>query len=488
MKNLCFVITFLFFTFQLNAQKNDSISYPDTTFLLDQIYRIYDGNKTYWGFYENDSKKLLTEPVYDSIVYRYRAGINIAYYEVRENGKWGLLNKDQSHWVSTEYDKLDYEYDLNPPRIFVKKGEKYGILNKDGSFWLEPIYDEIQTNGYEFKVQKNGKWGILTNEGKEFIPVCYDKIYENATPQLSLISSGNDLWSVFLWVQNSTDQCNPGDKFLYERIEYFNEYFTVFKNGKWGLADESGNLALKMEYDELKPFVFSYLRTLKVKQNGKYGLMRIDSLGKTTVMADIRYDDIGIDEDSYKLKVTLGKKRDYLFEGKPYFDLAYEDVLYFQEHRFFTFKKGKKWGMAKEDKSIFIQPKYEKILILDKKTFMVQKGGNWGIINDKDKILIPTQFTEFDYRPDGGYFFAAKGDKWGVVSLKQGVVLPPKYDDLMILPNKNFLVENEGRIGVVGPGGKVIVPIEYSNMSYKPGDSIVELKHADGRKYKYRIK
>jgi hypothetical protein len=472
----------------LNAQKKDSISYPDTAYLMNQIFRIDDGQNTLWGFYDDESKKWLTEPRYDSILYRFRAGMNLSYYEIREKGKWGLLKPDRTEWVPAAYDKLDYEHELNPHRIFVQKGDKYGILNKDGSFWLEPIYDEIQSNGYEFKVQKNGKWGILTNEGKEFIPVCFDKIFENATPQLSLIQKGNDLWSVFQWVQKNADPCKIEEKFQYERIEYFNEFFTVYKNGKWGLADANGNLLLKMEYEELKPFVFSYLRTLKIKQNGKFGLIRIDSAGQTKTMAEIKYDEIGIDEDSYKLKVSLGSKKDYLYDGQPYFGLIYEDVFYFLDYRMFSIKKGKKWGLAKEDKTLFIQPKYDKIMFLDDKTYMVQNKGKWGIINDKDKVIIPIEFTEFDYRPDAGYFFAAKGAKWGVVSLKQGVILPAKYDDLMILPNRNFLVHDKGLIGVVGPGGKIIVPIEYSDMSYKPGDAVVELKHADGRKFKYRLR
>jgi hypothetical protein len=474
--------------YSLSAQKRDSIVYPDTAFYMDQIYRIHDGQKTHWGFYENNSKKIITEPQYDSIIHRYRSGLNLEYYEILDKGKWGLLKQDRTVWVPAVYDKLDYEHTLVPHRIFVQKSDKYGILNKDGSTWLEPVYEEIQSNGYEFKVKKNGKWGILTNEGKEFIPVCFDKIFEHPMPQLSLVQNGNDFWTIYQWVQQSANPCAPESKFQFERIEYFNEFFTVLKNGKWGLADIKGDLVLKMDYEELKPFVFSYLRTLKVKQNGKFGLIRVDSLGQTKVMADIKYDEIGVDEDSYKLKVALGTKKDYLYDGKPYFDLVYEDVFYFLDYRVFSIKKGKKWGLAREDKTIFIQPKYDKIMFLDAKTYMVQKGEKWGIINEQDKVLIPAEFTEFDYRPEAGYFFAAKGAKWGVVSLKQGVVLPAKYDDLMILPNKAFLVNDKGLIGVVGPGGKVIVPIEYADMSYKPGDSIVLLKHADGRQYKYRIK
>jgi hypothetical protein len=487
MKNLFFILL-LVLSANIFAQKRDSISLPDTAYYLDQIYRIDDGTKTRWGFYENDTKKWITEPVYDTILFRYRAGQKLAYYEIRQNGKWGMLKKDRTVWIPALYDRLDYKFQLEPQRIIVQSGNKTGVLNTDASFLLEPVYDEIQTDGYEFKVKKNGKWGLLTKDGKAFIPVCYDKIYENATPQLSLVQNGSTYWSVFQWIQNSSNPCQPEEKYLYERIEYFNEFFTVFKDGKWGLVDNNSEPILKMEYEEMKPFVFSYLRTLKVKQNGKYGLIQIDSAAVAKKVAELVYDDIGIDDDSYKIRIAQGNMKDYLFDGKPYFDLVYNDVLYFSKYRQFTIKSGKKWGVALENKKVIIKPGYDKIMFIDARTYMVQKGTKWGVIDNQDRVMIPIDYTEFDFRRESGYFFAAKKGKWGIVSLREGVVLPSKYDDLMVLPNNTFLVQFKGKVGVVGVGDRIIVPIEYDDVDYREGDVAVVLKHKDGRKYRHRIK
>ncbi len=489
MKKNIFWLTFLLFflIFSLKAQQNDTIKYPDTSFYKFNIYKINDGKSSKWGFYGKDSTELSATD-FDSIVYRFRAGINLSFYEVWASGKCGFLKPDRSVWIPLEYSKLDYEQDMNPHRIFAEKSGKFGILNVDGSNWLEPVYDEILTNGTEFKVRKDSKWGILGKDGKEIIPVCFDKIFEHKVPEMSLVQNDTEqFWSIFLWSQNSENPCKAADQFLYEKIEYFNEYFTVFKDKKWGLADKKGNLVLKMEYEELKPFVFNYLRTLKTKINGKYGLMRIDSVGQTTIMAEIKYDDIGIDDECYKIKVASGKKRDYLYEGEPYFGLIYEDVKYFNPYRIFSFKKGKKWGLARENKEVFIEATYDKIMFIDAKNYLVQKSGKWGIINERNQEIIPIMFNEIDYRPENGFFFAAKGKKWGVVSLKSGVVLPPKYDDVTVLPNKTFLVEEKGMIGIVGVGSKPIVPLNYITYSYKPGDTIIQLKDASGKIFKYKL-
>jgi len=195
------------------AQVSDSITYPDTSFYKFNIYKIDDGKVSKWGFYGKDSSELLTATVYDTILYRYRAGINLAFYEVKENGKYGFLKPDRSVWIPAEYDKLDYEQYMNPPRIFVQKAGKYGILNVDGSKWLEPVYDEIMTNGSEFKVRNAGKWGILNQEGKEIIPVCFEKIFEYKIPELSLVKSNSDKFlSGFLMSQKAENPCQPAEK------------------------------------------------------------------------------------------------------------------------------------------------------------------------------------------------------------------------------------------------------------------------------------
>lgn len=471
------------------AQKKAEKVYPDTVYQMDDIYYIDDSIDQRYGFYNMETNEMISEPVYDSIIYRYRTGIELEYYEIVKKGKWGLLKADRSDWVKPIYDNLDYEFKMTPARIFVMKDSLYGILNNDGSNWLDPIYEEILYDGFYFKVKKADKWGILNNEGEEFIPICYEEIYEHRIPELSLVRDKGNLWSVFFWVQDE-NPCTPTAKYKYERIEYFNEFFTVYKNGKWGLVDRKGELVLPIEYEDLKPFVFSYLRTLKVKQNGKFGLYKLDSMGEKEIMAEIKFDEIGIDEDNYKIKVVLGNKRDYLYEGEPYFDFEFNEVIYFLNYEMFTVKKGKKIGLIRENKEVLIPPKYHSFLFIDERTFMVEKNGKWGVVNDQGRELIPIKFTEFDYRPENEMFFAAKNGKWGVVSLRAGVILDAKYEDLIILPNRKFLVRQKGKAGVVGPGGRVIVPLEYDDVEYKPNATNIILRTKDKRKppFTYRVR
>ncbi len=468
------------------GQNRDSISYPDTIYFDANYYSIDDSITKTWGFYDKNSMQL-ENTTYDSIVYRFRAGLNLSYYEVKKNKLWGLLKSDRSPWIDIKYQKVDFEYKMNPQRISIQHDSLFGYLNVDGSIWLEPVYQEIMTDGETFKVKKNGKWGILSLDAKEIVPVCFSKLYEHISPELSLVSQEPNQWSIYRWIQGQ-NACKPAPDQCFERIEYFNEFFTVMRNKKWGLVDMNGKTMIELLYDDMKPFLYIYLRTLKVKQNEKYGLLKIDSLGKIETLVEISYDEIGIDEENYKIKVALGGKKDYLFEGKPFFNLAYEDVNYFQKYDLFSYKQGKKWGLINGQKQILLPAMYDKLHFIDNKTFMVQSKGKWGVVNQRNQILIPVEFTDFDFRKDGNFFFASKKDKWGIVSLKEGVLLDAKYDDVTVMPDGNFLVKNKNKLGIMGRSGREIAPIKFDRVNFNSNQNFIELIDNAGQKFKHNFK
>ncbi len=59
--------------------------------LVDGMYRVWDGQRYYWGFYDETTKEKLTKPKYDTITYRYLNAEKRGFYRIKENGQWGLL-------------------------------------------------------------------------------------------------------------------------------------------------------------------------------------------------------------------------------------------------------------------------------------------------------------------------------------------------------------------------------------------------------------
>lgn len=451
-------------------------------FLADGMYRVWNGKRYHWGFYDEKTQEKLTKPKYDTITYRYLNAEKRGFYRIKEQGKWGLLGPDRTVWVPVKYDQLNYVSKRYQPYISIQLGNKYGVLNPQGESILTAEYDDILFDGYRYKVRKGEKWGLHDAIGKELIPTCFNEINDHAYVNQMRVRVG-DQWSVYNWVKD-----NPCALSIhYDDIDYFSKYFVVRQGSKFGLLDINAKEVLPIEYDYMAPFFLKYLNTVLVGKDKKVGLYRIDSIGQKHVEVPIEYSDIWIDENNFKLKVRLGDKIDYYFVDQTLFDLAYNDVQYYEDINRVMVKKKGKWGMMSPEGEEMIPIAYDKIHVMNKNQFMVEKKGKWGLLNGRGKEMIPVLYDKFDYRPKKDIFFVNKKGSWGIVSIKKGLLLPPKYEDLSTLPNRNYLVKQKGLWGVAAAGGRIIVPIEYSSYDYKYKAKEIYLKHPNGSVKKYSL-
>lgn len=483
MKWICLVILLGLGIVELDAQAKDTIKpvKDEIIYLMDDLYKVWNGVQYKWGFHKE--RTVASEPLYDTLIYDYLHKKNFGYYRVRKGTKWGLLKDNKEEWVPMDYNGLNYNHRAVPSYISAQKGDKYGILDTLGKEVLEVVYDDIMSDGYTFKVQKGELFGIYGLDGKELIPVCFDKIAMHPKFDHTMVRK-NKKWSVYNWIKGSP--CVPSVAF--DQLDNFTDYYVARNGTQYGLLDINAKEILKVEYQFLSPFFLRFLNTLLVGKDNKVGLYRIDE-GKVVTEIPIEYDDIWVDEKNMKIKVKKGDKIDYYFNNETLFDLVYNDVQYYEHIDRVMVKKGNKWGMSKVSGELMIPIKYSKIHIINKNMFMIQKGGKWGIVNARGDVMLPVGYDEFDFRPEMNIVFIAKKGKWGIATLNGGVILPPKYDELVVLKNKQFLVQLDDLWGVVAPGGRVVVPIEYGRYEYKPGKdkNIIKLFHPNGTVKKYKL-
>ena len=487
---------FISFPFLLKAQtdttsyqkkyafKTKNIEYEKgaSFFLMDNLYKVWNGSSFMWGFYDMKNNETLTSPKFDTISYRYLHKRKKGFYRIKENGKWGMLHKDRSEWVSVAFDNINYNYGAIVDYISIENNSKYGILDTLGQIVLEANYDDISYDGFRYLVKIAGKSGMRDAKGKELIPTCFDKIYHHTYLNHINLQIGNK-WSVFNWIKE--DPCAFGKK--YDDVDVLMDYFVVRDNDKFALLDIEGKEVLPMEYDFMAPFFLKYLRSVLVGKDKKVGVYRIDSSGKVIASVPIEYDDIWVDETTLKIKVKKKDKIDYYFNDQTLFNLVYNDLQYFPDIDRVTVKKGTKWGMLTAEGEEIIPITYSAIHIMNANQFMVKKGSKWGLLDAKGNEMIPVIYDAFDYRPKKNFFFVQKGDKWGIVSTTKGIILPPVYEDMVTLPNRTFLVKQKGLWGVAAAGGRVIVPLDYVSYNYKYKSREIILKHSDGRVKKHAL-
>lgn len=460
----------------------DYLSDGDTVRLPYEIYKTKKNEALKFGFYDSKSLVKQTDADYDTIIFRKIPQKDLSYYLISNNGKWGLLNADKSTWIETTYDALNFNKTSSNLFITAELNGLYGIIDQGGKEIIECKYDEIAFDDFSFLTKKKDKWGLFNSKGKNLIPVCFDQVFPHKNHLQSIVRNENE-WSLFNWIKD--DPCAFNIK--YDNIEALMEYYIVRKETKFALLDLNAKEIIAFEYDYMASFFLDYLRSLIVGKNKKVGLIRIDSLGQTIPSVPIEYDDIWVDESTFKIKVKLGDKIDYFFNDKALFDLQYNDLQYYPRIDKMAVKKGNKWGLVETNGKEIIPIAFSKIHILKDDQYLVQKVNLWGLYNNFGKELIPANYDEFDYRPEKDFFFVRKKNKWGIISTTKGLILPPKYDDMMTLSNRNFLVKINDQWGIAAPGGRMIIEAEYSSYQYKFKSNYIVLTKKDGSIRKYRL-
>lgn len=241
----------------------------------------------------------------------------------------------------------------------------------------------------------------------------------------------------------------------YEKIEIPNpskDVFICYKNKK-GIAMNSNNQQLFAEYNsisaiELKnvvtnlPYEKSVLRTEK---NQKYGL--IDFSGNK--IFDTEYDNIqGLSNIEGELQIEKESKVGVAnIKGtilvKPEYDIITIDNYYNEE-----LQHGYIVGLRNED------------------------GYKYGYINNKGKLLVKLEYNDISritdiLTKDGTYLIAAKNGQYGVIKNKK-LIINNEYQSIEFdNTNKIFIVQKGKNFGLANIEGKIIIPVENTNIQVK---------------------
>ncbi len=133
-------------------------------------------NNQYWCI-NTKGEKILPGP-YEYLVNVW--GSNT--YEVKQNGKYGLV--DISGKVIVPFDNDDLNF-YEPNLVKIKKNNKWGFFTADGKMIIPMEYDYTTIRYLDdnknpvFQVEKGGYAGIVNHQGKWLLPIGYARIYHS---------------------------------------------------------------------------------------------------------------------------------------------------------------------------------------------------------------------------------------------------------------------------------------------------------------------
>lgn len=297
-----------------------------------------------------------------------------------------------------------------------------------------------------FTIYKDNKWGIIDNSGKETISPSYKE----------MITIPNNKKDVFVCTYDINDETGEyKTKVLNSKNE---EIFTGYEK-----------VEVLENYDKNNN-VWYEKNLLKVKKDGKYGLINLD--GKEVLA--IKYENVstlkGI-ENSILVQKD-GKIGLVDSEGKTIIDANYKEIKAIGEDYkkgYITIDENNKYGLINYEKQQVLPNEYEKIeKVYGKNLYVIEEAGKDKLINNEKNVVLEKDFDEIkqilQYSEDGIIFI--KDGKYGVMNVNGDIIIPAEYEEINEVKDSIFVAKKDGKYGVIDKDKNTKIEFKFSNITY----------------------
>lgn len=295
-------------------------------------------------------------------------------------------------------------------------------------------------------------------------------------------------------------------------------YYTLYENEKWGVIDTRENIVIKPEYEEMivipdntkpvficmenvdytndtfktkaidekgKQLFTNYEKVeviynhdennniwyesniLKVKKDGKYGLINLD--GKEILACTEDNIEPMLGTKSVYITTANGKKGLVDNMGKVIIENNYTEIsaLTSKYSNGFIVKNDQgKYGVINNDKTIALEEKYDEISpVSENKMYVVKEGSDSKIVNTNGEEFLVNAFEEVKQINTDNIVVKVNG-KYGVKTINGVEKIPATYDDLTYTFDDYYIAKKEGKYGIVNEKNEEKLSFNYTYIKY----------------------
>ena len=340
-----------------------------------------------------------------------------------ENNDTKILNQN-SEQLFSEYAQIkpinlkniasDLMYEKN--LLTYEKDEKIGLINLEGKVIAEPIYESIQGLPYkegELLVQLEGKYGVINNKGSYLVNPEYDQIT----------------------VDNYTTEEDG-----YKHAGYIVSNTT--ENGyRYGYVDINGNVLLEPEYTEVSRIINIKDNDniyLIVAQNGQYGMFK-------------------------NQEQIIGNE--------------YQSISYNSESNTLTLEKTRRYGMATLDGEVVIPVEFAQVDSTGKYIYTTDVDGNVKVYQedgnpaeiDSNVYILETENENYQIKIDN-----SQGSVYSILNKNGEQITAQNYSYINYLYDNYFIVSvTGGKVGVINDKEEPIIEIQYDSIEKVEGTDYI---------------
>ncbi|BAV06227.1 WG containing repeat-containing protein [Filimonas lacunae] len=379
----------------------DQVDIQDRRFFVCQL-----NNALTW--YDNHGARLVPEK-YTDMGY-----LDGNYFEVKENGLWGLYSKTENRLVlPCTYQQFDF----------------CGGCERAGNYVM---------------AMQNGKWGAIDFAGNVLVPFLYDHQHMNMRSDEWILSfTRNDKQ----YIINVTS----GREFPVDNLDenyVLHNGFLVWTNTakKAGLISPSGKQVLPNVYSQVDEgfptYTVAALPYVTIKKNNLYGLADTNGI---VLIPPFSGKPLQVYDTSTIAGYTNGQYSFYNLQGKRTTDKTFSEITWMRQRQVLQVKKNGKYGMYHLATHTLTPVVYDDMNELggdeDPLPYIkVSKNNLAGLLSVTGKTIIPPLYEEITIiHADAGIFEVQKGEFSGVYDSTGKIRIPVRYTYLQTNYARGFI-------------------------------------------------
>jgi hypothetical protein len=368
-------------------------------------------------------------------------------YRIRENGKWGYMNRQGDVVIPVRFDRAEDFFEQKAvvslegkagyideagkwhiePTFFgarrfqrgiavAKHSDTLGIIDTSGRFLIDPQFAQIEdfSEGLaavwrgpterrqgEFVIVFGGKWGFIKEDGSIAIETHFERV-KKFTEGLAATAFGL--------------QFDPGG--------------VIVNGGKWGFIDTRGRIVIPPKFDEVKPF---YSGVAVYWDAGAQAQGLIDHSGSVILPAHYRQIGAYLDDDPFRDGLASSVAKSGLVEylkatGRVAFQCPKSSCSDFSEG-LARVSDGRRSGYIDTTGAIVITLDFDDARDFSDDLAAAKEKKLWGYINKTGRWAIPPRFTEAHPFVDGLALVRLE-DRWIYIDGTGGIVRENVWDGL----------------------------------------------------------
>lgn len=355
------------------------------------LFKVTQGDKI--GWYNLSLEKLIDPQFADIRILFSKDSTNVyilaeKHVDNHAMNKEGLFNLDGRELLPAEYQDISF---VSSSILRVKKGDKYGLFDLEAKEEILPAkFDNIITEnrlGDFLRLVsvidglKDEQWWDL--DSKAIIDIDYPEVSPSGTDDLWIVqdSSGCYLYE------------KKNDKIVSEAYEvifpFVTDYALVYRDGKYGFIDETGEEIIPCVFDEASMDKSGY-KTLSTREHGGLWKTIFTDSGRLALISKEFF------SQSPPIPFSEDEEAPAVFKFKEYHKGRGKDL----------------YGMISVLGEIIVQPNYERITsIAGGKAYIVNNDAFYGVVHSNGNVLVPTVLDRvFTNQHSSNWFQSEKED------------------------------------------------------------------------------